>query len=108
MAMELSSMVCGSLDGRRGVWGEEWIQIYVCLSPFAVQLKLLQHSLSVVPQNKIFLKKKKKTLLSSLNSSSFNRPPQQHGTLFCTDAKITPAGNSGLAHPGANEPQNTI
>ena len=63
MAMELSSMVCGSLDGRRGVWGEEWIQIYVCLSPFAVQLKLLQHSLSVVPQNKMFLKKKKNTTL---------------------------------------------
>ena len=62
------------------------------------------------PKIKCFSKKTKqnKTLLSSLNSSSFNRPPQQHGTLFCTDAKITPAGNSGLVHPGANEPQNKI
>ena len=44
--------------------GEEWIQIYVCLSPFAVPLKLSQHYLSAIPQNKIKgLKKKNPALI---------------------------------------------
>ena len=36
--MELRSVLCGSLDGRR-VWGKMYICI-VWLSPFAVHLKL--------------------------------------------------------------------
>ena len=35
---KLCSGLCGSLNGR-GVWGK-WICVYVCLSPFVVQLKL--------------------------------------------------------------------
>ena len=33
--------------------GEEWIQVYVWLNPFAVYLKLLQHCSLVIPQYKI-------------------------------------------------------
>ena len=39
--MELCSMLCGSLDGRR--FGGEWIHVYVWLIPFTVHLKLSQH-----------------------------------------------------------------
>ena len=45
-----------------GEFGEEWIHVYVWLSPFAVHLKLSQHCLLIgyTPiQNKKFLKKLK-------------------------------------------------
>ena len=35
------TMLCGSLDGR-GFCGE-WIDVYICLSPFAVHQKLSHH-----------------------------------------------------------------
>ena len=44
-------------------FGEEWIHVYVCLSPFAVHLKLSQHCLLIgyTPiQNKKFFKKKER------------------------------------------------
>ena len=44
---------------RRG-FGEEWIHIYVWLSPFAIHLKLSQHCESVI-QNKKFKKMNKQT-----------------------------------------------
>ena len=34
-------------------FGEEWIQVYSCLSPFAVHLKLSQHCQLAVYQYKI-------------------------------------------------------
>ena len=43
--LQLCSMLCGSLDGR-GI-GEEWIHVYLWLSPFTVHLKLLQHCLLI-------------------------------------------------------------
>ena len=42
LGRELYSMLCGSLDGR-GILGGEQIHVYVWLSPFAVYLKLSQH-----------------------------------------------------------------
>ena len=42
---ELCSTLSGSLD-RKGVW-EEWIHVYVWLSPFAVHLRLSQHGLLI-------------------------------------------------------------
>ena len=56
--MELCSMLCGSLR-ERGL-GEEWIHVYVWLSPLAVHLKLSQHYQSAIPQNKIKSSKEKK------------------------------------------------
>ena len=57
--MELCSMLCGSLDGRK--FGGEWIHVYVWLSPFAVHLKLSQHCQLATLQYKIkSLKGKKK------------------------------------------------
>ena len=55
--MELCSMLCGSLDGRK--FGGEWIHVYVWLSPFAVHLKLSQHCQLATLQYKIksYLKK---------------------------------------------------
>ena len=44
---------------RRG-FGEEWIHIYVWLSPFAIHLKLSQHCESVI-QDKKFKKMNKQT-----------------------------------------------
>ena len=44
--MELCSVLCGSWHGREVE--EEWIHIYVWLSPFAVHLKLSQHWVSLV------------------------------------------------------------
>ena len=38
---DLYSVLCDSLDG--GEFGEEWIHVYMWLSPFAVHLKLSQH-----------------------------------------------------------------
>ena len=53
--MELCSVLCGSLDGRR------WIHAYVWLSPFAVHLKLSQDCQSAIPQYKIKILKTPKT-----------------------------------------------
>ena len=36
-----------------GEFGEEWIHVYVWLSPFAVHLKLSQHCLLAIPRYKI-------------------------------------------------------
>ena len=50
-----------------GEFGEEWIHVYVWLSPFAVHLKLSQHCLLIgyTPiQNKMFLKKLKSPILA--------------------------------------------
>ena len=41
--IELCSMLCGRLDGRRV--GGEWIHVYVWLNPFAAHLKLLHYCL---------------------------------------------------------------
>ena len=49
--MELYSMLCASLDG--GVSGGEIMYACIWLSPFAIYLKLPQHSKSAMPQYKI-------------------------------------------------------
>ena len=51
-------MLCGSLDGR-GVWGGEWIYVYICIaeslccSPKTITTLLISYS---PIQNKTFLK----------------------------------------------------
>ena len=55
---------------RRG-FGEEWIHIYVWLSPFAIHLKLSQHCESVI-QDKKFKKMNKQTKQTT-------KPPQSLG-----------------------------
>ena len=50
-------VVDGSLDGRE--FGDEWIHVYVWLSPFGVHLKLSQHCYWFYSNKKFKINKQK-------------------------------------------------